>query len=394
MSLTGHLTKPASPVRVFFETRLPHTRRVVAEVAATQGRPGPALVLPRDSTGYPWSTVGSAFDYRLRFLLAPTPVGQLLAYRGAQNLAGRSGALPAAFTGLGPLIDALLSGAGRALLSGERERELARACFVLALYEQCYRIGPNPSWPIVALGRDADVRAVLALCDERAALDIPALIRLFLQTQPFLLSSDDVTPNPTFAGSASLGGADADLIVDRTLIDLKTVTRGWFGRAELWQLVGYVLADLDDTYGIERVGVYLARHGRLIDWDLPVLLERLAGSPVSLPALRADFAEHPGRPRRAQGCRSPGASGAAGRGAGYTSCPHRVCRGRTQQSTGRPRPIAEGRWGHRASVQTGVARADQSRPPTSCSIRPAASGRASVRVHALTPGAAPHWVSG
>lgn len=289
MSLTGHLEKPASPVRAFFETRLPHTRRVVAEVAVSQGRPGPALVLPQDCSGYPWSTVGSAFDYRLRFLFAPPTVEQLLAYRGAQSLGGRSRALPAAFTGLVSLLEDLLSGAGRALLSGERERELARVCFVLALYEQCARIGPNPAWPIVALGRDAGVKAALALCDGRAALDIAELAGLFLQTQPFLLCGDDVALNPTFAGSASLGGADADLIVDRTLIDLKTVTNGWFGRAELWQLVGYVLADLDNTHRIERVGVYLARHGRLIDWELPVLLEQLAGAPVLLPALRADF---------------------------------------------------------------------------------------------------------
>lgn len=151
--------------RAFFETPQPHTRRVVADVAASQAVPAlrscfrgtPLVAIP----GAPWgrcSTTGCGSCSRR------SPWGSCWHNRGAQSLACRSGALPAAFTALEPLLHDLLNGAARALLSGERERELARVCFALALYEQCYRIAPNPSWPIVAL-RDADVQAVRSLCE-------------------------------------------------------------------------------------------------------------------------------------------------------------------------------------------------------------------------------------
>lgn len=41
-----------------------------------------------------------------------------------------------------------------------------------------------------------------------------AVTRLFRKSQQAILAADTVVLNPTFAGSAPLGGADADLIVD------------------------------------------------------------------------------------------------------------------------------------------------------------------------------------
>lgn len=52
-------------------------------------------------------------------------------------------------------------------------------------------------------------------------------------------------------------------------------------------MLGYVLQDLDDFYGLEAVGVYQARYGHLVLWPLPELLEDLAGQPVDLSEVRA-----------------------------------------------------------------------------------------------------------
>jgi hypothetical protein len=51
-----------------------------------------------------------------------------------------------------------------------------------------------------------------------------------------------------------------------------------------------VLLDRGDWYGIRRVGVYLARQGRLVVWPLEELLAELAGRPVALQRLREEFA--------------------------------------------------------------------------------------------------------
>ena len=76
--------------------------------------------------------------------------------------------------------------------------------------------------------------------------------------------------NPTFgAGSALVHGADADLLIDDTLIDLKTNKRLEFDRAIFNQLVGYYV--LSQVGGIpecpqsriEVLGVYFARFGVL-----------------------------------------------------------------------------------------------------------------------------------
>ena len=83
--------------------------------------------------------------------------------------------------------------------------------------------------------------------------------------------------NPKFEQSRALGGADADLIVGRLLIDLKaTTTPGIVGRFELWQLLGYALADTEDKFGIREVGIAALRWCSSISWPLKDLMHGLA----------------------------------------------------------------------------------------------------------------------
>jgi hypothetical protein len=103
---------------------------------------------------------------------------------------------------------------------------------------------------------------------------------------------------PGFALSRALGGADADLIADGTLLDLKaTSTAAIVKRPELSQLVGYALADSGDTYGIRRVGVSAVRWRTRYVWDLHDLLGRLAGGPLPVEQARAELAETAERAR-------------------------------------------------------------------------------------------------
>lgn len=76
----------------------------------------------------------------------------------------------------------------------------------------------------------------------------------------------EVLLNPTFGDASRLvGGADADLVIDNTLIDIKTVKSLNLRRYEWRQLIGYsVLADLDSGFpNLDKVGFYYSRFGVL-----------------------------------------------------------------------------------------------------------------------------------
>lgn len=83
--------------------------------------------------------------------------------------------------------------------------------------------------------------------------------------------------NPTFgAGSGLVGGADADLIIDNTLIDIKVTKNLKLDRNHINQVLGYYLLSLiggvnsnPNDRPIENIGIYFARHGEL--WTIPLV---------------------------------------------------------------------------------------------------------------------------
>ena len=111
--------------------------------------------------------------------------------------------------------------------------------------------------------------------------------------------SDDAVLNPTFQGGGDVGGADGDIIVDGCLMEFKATVKASIEKVRgLYQLIGYLLLDYDDEYGIEKLGFYMARQGQVIEWSVADLFERLMdrGSP-SLPVMRQEFRDKIARPR-------------------------------------------------------------------------------------------------
>jgi hypothetical protein len=130
---------------------------------------------------------------------------------------------------------------------------------------------------------------VLALvCDEWVD-DLCQLAGQFLQRCAPLLAQP-VALNPTFAGSRDVGGADADLIVSGCLLEIKTTVQSAIDAQWIRQLIGYVLLDYEDSYGINAVGFYLPRHGVRRSWPLQECLDALTGdTAASLATLRSEF---------------------------------------------------------------------------------------------------------
>ncbi len=375
MSLTRHLEDKSSPVHQFLRTQFPNTQPFLAD-ARKQVR-GADSILPDEDPSYPWGTIGTALDYRIRYYFAITPREELVAYRGARRLTNaadvkfrfeklgtfagepldRSRIVPvetgeivtlfdrntgkkiglympkedatvafdqrtshveiieavqkaAEIRADGQLdeacllregyidffssLDALTRGAspvGKRLPRAE-EDELNRHCVVLALMEEVSRTGGQ--YGRLATGEFTTADSLIAIAESHWIDDLRELSWNFYDGFDHLLTLPHVL-NPHFEGSRDVGGADADLIVGGTLIDIKTrkttkkrsIDTDW-----LLQLLGYVLLDYSNRQSITRIGLYMARQGILISWDLEEAIQSLcSGRSSSIEELRGEFKE-------------------------------------------------------------------------------------------------------
>ena len=327
MSLTSHLDNPASPVSKYFTSHFPNiasvrlvedpSPTVTLSPIAVGGRsvpfqmmlrfvPGDAQVLPRvdDPHRYGWGTAGTAFDYRARMLLANQDLERSVAAQGAFRLALGIAGSPRRQTG-DPATPEAWPDLAAAVQSFQARRddpgpsspaddtEAARLCVLLAMYEQLYRAPEQylVEHPLVVAGPGVTLTTQLGLVNDQVVDDVAAMTALLTATRPELLAfTKAAVCGPVFDGSGDLGGADADLILDGRLLELKTTKRPALDKKTVWQVLGYLLADTSDRFGISDVAWYFARHAYL--WQMPVssFLERLAGASVDLAAARAEFA--------------------------------------------------------------------------------------------------------
>ncbi len=332
MSLTSHLRDLQSPVRRWLIDQFPNLGPHLKEMR--KDLPGPAAPTIRPDGPVPWTTIGIAFDYRLRYYFAVTPPRELIAWSGAALTLGQyllaedpehpalwrqspsksevwvsgipdlddpavSETLPAAFFRHLEALTAELTPAGRRLDRADEER-LDRACVALALFDEVFRALLQPTSPLARLGAQSTAGDLLDLAQPAWLADLAALSYGFYDRFADWLT-DLVTLNPTFAGSADVGGADADLILDGCLLDIKATVNPKLDQGWLLQLLGYTLLDYDDAYRIDRLGIYLARQRHLMAWPLEAVLDGIAGpGRASLAALRAEFrgVARAERPRR------------------------------------------------------------------------------------------------
>ncbi len=236
--------------------------------------------------------MGAAFDYRLRFWFQRPEISSLVAASGAEILHPLSRhAASTPFDALAADLDDFLDAndpRGR-LLEPEDERRLAWFCYVLALYEVPYRT-TGIRTALNDLGAHPSDGELDALAPEAALDDVRALIGAFGDRYGETLRPAKVVANPTMALSWKLGGADADLILDGCLLDIKVTKAPTMRREVAYQLIGYVLADTNDSHSIARAGFYLARVPALLVWPVDELLVEAAGREVELADLREEFA--------------------------------------------------------------------------------------------------------
>jgi hypothetical protein len=306
-SLTRELKKPASPITLHLGERFPNVRDL--QRPYTRATAGLTPIEPRPGAKIAYGTVGTAFDWQVRFLADPAP-DLHLAFAGAllagKDLLSLFGALTAEVGGSitlrtrpgppPPRPAAPAGGQRAAALDAER---LARACWALALFTEVYRSGQVARSPLGLLDPGASLEELLALASADEIADLLALADAAQrELLPVLAARGGPTHvGPTFAGSLDLA-ADADLVTGGLLLELKVNLgdrrsdgrrRCSLDRQTLYELLGYLLLDYENAYRIEALGVYSARYAHLAIWPLAELLSVLAGGPVDLAQARAEF---------------------------------------------------------------------------------------------------------
>lgn len=295
-SLVAELRDPTSPVTVWLRETFPHHRPVQA---AYRAQAGTARLLPAGEVA--GGTQGAAIDWWLRLLLDPEPSPLLPVH--SCLLAGPS---PWARAGmqllvaLGAVDERLtLHPIDPAAWRARNDPWVARLCYAFALLVEPVR---NPAVvPASRLSRltgERGPREPLGLATDDEVADLIAMRDLAVDQLVPAVAGQPALSAPTFEGSADLG-ADADLIVDGLLLDIKAGQGGSprkdgsrtmsLTRSDLDQLLGYALLDYSDHYRLQSVGHYLARYGKLITWQLKDLCATLAGRPIDLPETRAAF---------------------------------------------------------------------------------------------------------
>lgn len=257
MSLTSILDAPAT--LAFLETRV-HLPGCVTN---------PATRIPV-RPGHDPSTTGTAFDYALRMGLAAREGNRLdrlvaengvaLAFRQVddpqyiQRVRQVWGHACASIKGPPPKVELSVA--------------QATACVHLARLDVIYRAGPG-------LARSA-------LFSDVSRTQIDELRELYaIIPWAAFESQTPIVLNPSFGeGSIAVGGADADVVLDDCIIDIKTIKEQKLRVAFVQQLVGYAL--LANSYGITggyepeitELGIYYSRAGMLVRFSVDACIDR------------------------------------------------------------------------------------------------------------------------
>lgn len=290
MSLSSFLDKPSRHRRLgtpqmanngiyrFFHESFPNTRSIVSEQNKKLAQVHTVRPESSPDQPIPYGELGMAIDYRIRYYFTITPYRELVALKGTSRhlqALSRHSVSPAVISSFFEDLERFLGQVDPCAktLGAVQERQLNRYCFVLALFEQLFRIGPHPK-NLLFVQETSTVADLLSIADDLWIDDLCSLSNRFYETYRDNLS-DPVHLNPTFAGSGDIGGADADLILNGCLLDIKTTITRKITNTMLYQLIGYALLDYEDKYHISELGFYLTRQATTLQWDLSELLDRL-----------------------------------------------------------------------------------------------------------------------
>jgi hypothetical protein len=271
MSLTSHLHDPNSPITRYLHQRYPYIgetmKRLHACIQVLKHTP------PTRDT-YPHWLIGQAIDYRIRFALEVPNLDNLWAGRGINHHAHRYGYfgddsheewfhfLKRFFT-----LESETPQPLKHILAPPEEQTLIKYCLILGHFEAYARSGELKIRP------RGTVEETLNIPWRDEVEDLYHLTQQFYTTCTTWLSLP-VVCNPIFPEGDTIGGADGDIVVDRCLYDFKCSKKTRPVESWIYQMIGYVLLDTDQTFN--SCGFYFPRHASLTQWKTLPWLQHLA----------------------------------------------------------------------------------------------------------------------
>jgi len=256
MSLTSFIKEP-DVLRKFEETfPLPKVVNLVGALKATP-----------ITTNYP--LIGTAFDYLLRFYIKNNPSAitkkwvaeNSLDILKSLDLSNNQQINVEYISKIEYIINNSKAVYEYYLKTGNLNDELLKSTLLLAKIDQIYRSG-NIDLNIDAIdnGDIIDLRNLINIVDKNK----------FSSTKHCLL-------NPTFGQASRLvGGADADIIIDDQLIDIKTTKFLTLKKEDFYQLIGYYILskiggidDINESIEINNLSIYFSRYGVLFSLGIP-----------------------------------------------------------------------------------------------------------------------------
>jgi len=232
-----------------------------------------------------YSLVGTAFDYLMRFYikqLHPKAITkEWVAELSTETMRKRRIALNTQreFIPIDDNLimkaDEMLSQAKRAysgyIKSGEMNDEVIRCTILLAQLDTYFRAGIiDKDFGIIDDGDVIDLRRLISIVDPDS-----------------LRAKELCLLNPTFGKASELiGGADADLVIDNALLDIKTTTKLEFKRDHFNEIIGYYtlykiggIPNAPVEPKIEKLGIYYSRYGELYTFPVSSVISATKFSP-------------------------------------------------------------------------------------------------------------------
>ena len=227
--------------------------------------PKPKFLAKKDIVALPLSTryslVGTAFDYLLRFYLKHLNSNAVeREYWVAEAAVEWLSNYPETYKKAGKIVSQAKIRVQNFLKTGQMNDDLIESALLLG-------------------GLDPILRAAAGLEDIGLSCkeDLEDLKNLISLVDPSIFKARRICLlNPTFgAASHMVGGADADLVIDDTLIDVKATKNLQLKGEDFHQLMGYYtlheisgVGEITPKLEIKHLAIYYARHGYLYKFDV------------------------------------------------------------------------------------------------------------------------------
>ena len=214
-----------------------------------------------------YSLIGTAFDYLLRFYLQhlnPDTIdrGRWVAESALVLITDN----PPLLSMGGKIVSQAKERLRLFLETGQMSDELIESALLLAQLDPIFRAG---------VGHEHVGKVYVD--------DVKDLRNLISIVDPDVFKANELClVNPIFGvASIMVGGADADLVIDDTIIDVKTTKNLKLQRKDFDQLIGYYIlheiagvGELEPKLEITKVAIYFSRHAYLHVLDLEEIINR------------------------------------------------------------------------------------------------------------------------